>query len=383
MNIAFFTDTYLPQINGVVTSIEIFRQSLEREGHCVYIFCPQTELGQKKEDPDYVFRFKSAKLFFQPEYRLSWPFSRALNKFKKLNIDIIHSHTPFTMGMLAVFLANKYKKPLVHTYHTLFMEYVHYLPVPGDYAKNFVMWASKSFCNKNQLVIVPSKHILKELTDYKVVSPINIIPTGIPLTNYDDIFTDKILQEYTLAPDKCDYLISISRIAKEKNINFLLEAFAIIKKQRQNCKFILVGDGPEREAVEKKARELKIFEDIIMTGYIERKNIFPLLKIAKIFIFASKTETQGLVLLEAMSMKVPCIAVNSMGVSDILEDNIGGFLVNDSIVEFAQKVDFLLDEKELFLQKKEEAYQKSIYMSAERMTSKLLKSYSLLLCNEG
>ncbi|MDD4526605.1 MAG: glycosyltransferase [Candidatus Margulisbacteria bacterium] len=382
MNIAFFSDTYLPQINGVVTSIEIFRQTLTDKGHNVYIFCPQTEFGQKKADPDYVFRFKSAKLFFQPEYRLSWPYSRALNKFKSLNIDIIHTHTPFTMGMLAVFLAQHYKKPLVHTYHTLFMEYIHYLPIPSDYAKNFVTWASKSFCNQNHLVIVPSRHIKDEITDYNVLSPIEVIPTGINLTDYHKTSTANAKEKYKIDTKKHYYLVTISRIAKEKNISFLLDAFKKLKEKHSNLKLIMIGDGPEREKQEEKAKELGIFDDIIMTGYIERSLIFPLLKLSKIFIFASKTETQGLVLLEAMSMKVPCVAIDSMGVSDVMEDNQGGFLSKDDLEEYTTIVSSLITDPKLYEEKCKDAYKRATHLSANKMTKKLIETYEKLLANK-
>ena len=381
MNIAFFSDTYLPQINGVVTSMEIFRQTLTEKGHNVYIFCPQTEFGQKKDDPDYVFRFKSAKFFFQPEYRLSWPYSRALNKFKALNIDIIHTHTPFTMGMLAVFLAQRYKKPLVHTYHTLFMEYIHYIPIPSDYAKNFVSWASKSFCNQNHLVIVPSKNIKEELIEYNVLTPIEVIPTGISLTDCHKVSIAGVKEKYGIDTDKYNYLITISRMAKEKNVIFLLEAFKKLKEKHQNLKFIMIGDGPEREKQEEKAKELGIFDDIIMTGYIERCQIFPLLKLSKIFIFASKTETQGLVLLEAMSMKIPCVAIDSMGVSDVMEDNQGGFLSKDDQEEYVKLVTTLISNNDLYQKKCIEAYQRATHLSANKMTKKLIEAYEHLLSN--
>lgn len=379
MNIAFFSDTYLPQINGVVTSMEIFRQTLEEKGHNVFIFCPQTSFGQKKADPSYVFRFKSAKLFFQPEYRLSWPYSRALTKFKQLNIDIIHAHTPFTMGMLAVFLAQHYKKPLVHTYHTLFMEYIHYLPVPSDYAKNFVTWASKSFCNRNHLVIVPSKHIQVELRDYNVLTPIEIIPTGINLTDCHKVSIKDAKKKYKIDTKKYNYLITISRIAKEKNVSFLLEAFKILKEKHKNLKFIIIGDGPEREKNEEKAKELGIFDDIIMTGYIERSLIFPLLKLSKIFIFASKTETQGLVLLEAMSIKIPCVAIDSMGVADVMEDDQGGFLSKEDLVEYTKLISKLLLDENLYKSKSKEAYKRASLLSANKMTKKLIEAYKTLL----
>ncbi len=375
MNIAFFTDTYLPQINGVVTSIEIFREALEIKGHNVYIFAPYVRNHAKEEN---VFRFSSAKFMFQPEYRISFPFSRKLAIFSKLKIDIIHSHTPFSMGLLALFLAKKHNIPLVHTYHTLFSEYVHYLPVPSDYAKNFAIWASKSYCNTNHLVIAPTDQIKDELKNYNVTSPIEVIPTGIHLTDVHKISTEEVFQKYNLN-HKLIYLSTISRLGKEKNIPFLLQSFKLINKEMPETRLIIMGDGPERKSLEKLAHKLGIFEMLIFTGYIERTLLFPLLKLSAAFIFASKTETQGLVILEALSMKVPAIAVNAMGVVNILEDGVGGFLSEENEEEFASITIKLLKDINLQNQKKEEAYEKATSMSANKMAKKLIVCYQSLI----
>ena len=374
MNIAFFTDTYLPQINGVVTSIEIFREALERKGHNVYIYAPY--IGGKKKiiDPPNVFRFKSAKFLFQPEYRISLPFSRSLAQFQMQDIDIIHAHTPFTMGLLGLYLAKKYDIPLVHTYHTLFSEYVHYLPVPTDYGKSFAVWASKSYCNNNQAVIVPALRIKEELENYGVTTPIVVIPTGIMLTSYFRIDTAPIAEKYQLDPS-CDYLVTIARLGKEKNIPFLLRSFQKVAEQKPNARFILIGDGPERKNLEKEAKKLGILEKLVFTGYVDRSVIFPLLKASKIFVFASKTETQGLVILEALSMKVPAVAVDAMGVSSVLEDGQGGFLSPEDETVFAGHVLSMLNDEKLYQAKRREAFQKAFSLSANKMARKLVNTY--------
>ncbi|MDD5456029.1 MAG: glycosyltransferase family 4 protein [Candidatus Margulisbacteria bacterium] len=376
MNIAFFTDTYLPQINGVVTSIEIFREALEKKGHNVYIYAPYIG-GKSASAEKNVFRFKSAKFIFQPEYRISLPYSRSLNKFSKLDIDIVHCHTPFSMGLLGIFMAKKYNKPLVHTYHTMFSEYVHYLPIPGDYAKNFAIWASKSFCNSNHLVIVPSIKVKEELINYNVTTPIEVIPTGIVLTDYHKIFTTEAEKTYNLSKDLI-YITTISRLGKEKNIPFLLKTFAVINSSLPQTRFIIIGDGPEKKNLLKEAEKLGILDKIIFTGYIERNLIFPLLKMSRAFIFASKTETQGLVILEALSMKVPAVAIDAMGVSSILEDNLGGMLSTENEQEFADKVLKLISDEKLHEQKSNEAYKKALSLSANKMARKLIECYRIL-----
>ena len=375
MNIAFFTDTYLPQINGVVTSIEIFRETLELKGHKVYIFAPYIGKHEKEEN---VFRFQSAKFMFQPEYRISFPFSRKLAIFPKLKIDVIHSHTPFTMGLLAVFLAKKYDLPLVHTYHTMFSEYVHYLPIPNDYGRNFAIWASKSYCNSNHLVIAPAQEIKDELLNYNVTSPIEVIPTGIILTDVHKINEQAIIDKYKIDKN-LKYITTIARLGKEKNIPFLLKSFQLINSKMPETRLIIMGDGPEKKNLVKEAERLGISDKVVFTGYIERADIFPLLKLSKLFIFASKTETQGLVILEALSMKVPVVAVNAMGVSSVLTDGIGGYLVEETEDVFAQTSLKILSDTQLYLKKSAEAYEKACSLSANKMTRLLINCYLSLV----
>jgi 1,2-diacylglycerol 3-alpha-glucosyltransferase len=377
MNIAYFTDTYLPQINGVVTSIEIFRRVLEQKGHNVYIFAPKTSTDQKREE-DNVFRFKSAKFVFQPEHRVTFPYSRTLKRFSELNIDIIHSQTGFTMGLLAIYLAKTKKIPIVFTYHTLFTEYVHYLPMPSDYLKNFIKWASKSYCDVNNVVISPTETIKEELITYGVTAPVDVIPTGIEITNYHKIDTEAIRIKYDL-DDSSDYLTSIARLGKEKNLSFLLECFQQIHQARPNTKLILIGDGPEKEDLMAEADKLGLSEAVIFTGYIDRTDIFPLLRFSKIFIFASKTETQGLVILEALSMKIPVVAVDAMGVGNVLEGNQGGTLCNEDKDEFSTAVCKLLADNKHYEKKANQAFKRALSMSANKMTKKLIKCYESIL----
>ena len=374
MNIAFFTDTYSPQINGVVTSIQIFSKELKKMGHNVYIFAPAFTTKRKRHDPKNVYRFPSAKVLFHPESRISLPYSRTLAKFQELEIDIIHSHTPFTIGLLALYLAKKHHIPLIHTYHTLYIEYTHYLPVHSDYLKNFAVWVSKSYCNTNNVVIAPSKAIKKELTSYNITSPILTIPTGIDCIKPHAATIRAIKKKYAIK-DNLTYLITVSRLGKEKNITFLLHSFAKLIETHPKTRLIIVGDGPEKKLLQELAKKLGISRKIIFTGYIERRHIFALLSLAKVFVFASKTETQGLVLLEAMAMKIPVVAVNGMGVCDVLAGNTGGYLTKETKKSFVSHVVTLLNNKTLYNKKVKEAAEKAQQLSAKNMTSLLLDAY--------
>ncbi|HAR62673.1 MAG: glycosyltransferase family 4 protein [Candidatus Margulisiibacteriota bacterium] len=377
MRIAIFTDTYKPQINGVVTSIEIFRKELEKKGHKVFIFAPMLP-GENKRLKR-VFRFNSVTYPFQREHRLVFPYSRILNKFDRLKIDIIHSQTPFSMGLLAAYLSKKYKIPLVHTYHTLFTEYLHYIKLEGEVFKNVVKWASKRYCNLCDLIIVPSAKILEELKEYGVASPIEIIPTGIESIDTSLLVKADALKEQYNIPTNRRLLCFVGRLGKEKNIEFLINAMPSILISVKNTQLIIVGDGPEKIPLQKLAKKLQIQDNITFTGYVDRKIVFSIVRMSDIFIFASTTETQGLVLIEAMSMRTPVVAVDAMGVSDVLQGNYGGILTPDNVSKFSDKIVDLLQNPVLLEQKSEEATHRADEWSAENMTEKLLKCYNSII----
>lgn len=376
MNIAYFTDTYKPQVNGVVSSIESFRQALEARGHKVYIFAPKMK-GVKELDN--VFYFRSIPYFFHKEVRLSWPSSRQLFKFSDLNIDIIHSQTPFTLGELALALGRLFKIPVMHTYHTFFSAYTHYVPFsPRQLTEAVARKASKRYCNACKLVLVPSQMMGDFLLSYGVTTPIEILPTGIDIFKPTVQDTLNLKHRYHI-PLENKLLLYVGRLVKEKNIIFLLETFKIIVSQNPNITFMLVGDGPERKNLEKHARHVGLKHKVIFTGYLDKSEVFNCYESADLFVFSSKTETQGLVLAEAMSVGLPAVAVNAMGVSDILHDGIGGVLCEELTTEFSETVLDLLNDKQKWEQKSGEAMVKVEDWTTDVMVERLIGFYERVL----
>jgi len=376
MRIGVFTDTYSPQINGVVTSINTFIHELEKRGHKVYIFAPHVKGAEKKDN---IFYFKSFKYPMSPEHQLAYSTSGHMKAFRELNLDIIHSHTPFTVGLLAIFLAKQYQIPLVHTYHTLFTEYVHYIPFGEKIGLHFSRNASKRYCQKCDLVIVPSYCMRKELQDYGVTQEIDVIPTGVILDHESKDTRDKIRKNLQIDPTT-KVLLYMGRIAKEKNIEFLLRVYYDILKARKNILFVIIGDGPYRDHIEKRAKDLGLTKNILFTGYISEKKILAnWLKAADVFTFSSLSETQGLVILEAMLQGTPVVAVDSMGVSDVINDNKGGLASSLDEVEFALKLNRLLSDKDLRNRKSKEAVAKAHSLSIDNLTIKLLSNYQRLI----
>jgi len=371
-----FSDTYTPQINGVVTSINTFMSELRAKGHEVYIFGPQLKGVTEK---DFEFRFQSAPYLFHSEHRVVYPYSRKLRQFKDLEIDVIHSHTPFSMGWLALRLAKKHNIPLVHTYHTLFTEYVHYVPIVG---KGVMQWVAKrigrDYCNSCQWVLAPSEAIKKELRSYGVKTEISVIPTGIDVTMKEKGDAERARVRFGLPPEE-KLLLYAGRLGQEKNIDFLLRAFKKVLQKDPKVNFAIAGDGPFRKNLEWLAKLLHIRKKIVFCGYLGREDLAGVYKAADLFVFASVTETQGLVVAEAMDIGTPVVAVNAMGVADVISGDRGGLASSLDTNEFAEKILRLLEDKELYQQKAKDAVKVGEDMRSEHMVQKLLAGYTKIL----
>ncbi|MDR2431238.1 MAG: glycosyltransferase [Candidatus Margulisbacteria bacterium] len=378
MRIGMFTDTYTPQINGVVTSINSFVDELKKLGHDVFIFAP--ELKGSVEHPN-VFYFKSFKYPPLPEHQLAYSLSGHFKTFKDLKLDIVHSHTPFSLGLLALFLAKQYRLPLVHTYHTLFAEYVHY--VPTALGRKIGVWlstnASRRYCHSCELTIVPSEAMRQELQKYGVTSEIDVIPTGVGAYFRENGDPQAILKKHHI-PGNTDIIAYAGRLAKEKNIEFLLQMYKEILKVRKDILFAVIGDGPHRAQIEKLAAELGLLDKILFTGYIaDKTELAGWYKAAKVFVFASLTETQGLVILEAMSAGTPVVAVDAMGIADIIRANVGGLASKADVSEFSLKLMRLLSNNELRQKKSGEASQLAQKLSMANLTGRLVANYQRLI----
>ncbi len=384
MRIAMFTDTYIPQINGVVTSINLFKNELEKFGHEVFVFAPKDKTLSAKEEKQLgknnIFYFKSVKYPLAPEHQMAYSFSGHLKKFKDLKFDIIHSHTPFTLGMLALFLAKQYKIPMVHTYHTLFSEYLHYFP----FTKNINLWivknASKKYCKKCDLIICPSESMRRELQNYGVNQEIDIVPTGVADDFPKNIEDPNVFRRNKQIPEDIQVIVYAGRIAKEKNLEFLLKVYREVLKVREHILFVVLGDGDNKKNIEKMAADLKIDHKMKFTGYVsDKKELASWYSLADVFVFSSMTETQGLVVLEAMSVGTPVVAVNAMGVADIIADNLGGYASSPDIMEFALKLMRLLSSKEMRKLKGEEALAKAALLDMKHMANRMIVNYQRLI----
>lgn len=382
MKIGFFTDTYLPALHGVEISIESFRKTLEAMGHQVYIYAPESP-GYKDKNPN-VFRFKSIKVIEKPEMRYAFdllPVKHTFKAISRFKLDVVHSHTPFSLGVLAKYISERQLIPLIYTHHTHYPEYVKtYLKekiLLPHLAKVYSTW----FSNFSNAVIAPSLKIKKLLQGYGVKKniPIYVLPTGINLNLFKKSKRDgQKLREKLKIPSGMKVLISVGRIGKEKNVEFLIEAFKEVLKKKENVLLLMAGDGLFLTQLKKMTQKLKIEPSIIFTGKVPHEKIPPYYQASDIFLFASLTDTQGIVISEAIACGLPVVALKDDAFANVVINNKNGFLVErESQKLFAQKIIQLLDNPSLYKKFSTQALKKARNLSEKSVTQKLVEIYKV------
>lgn len=399
MNIAIFTNNYLPYANGVVHSVESFRKEIERRGHNVYVFAPKFTSDNKnlfcfaKKNPvvrfahnqkEKVFYSKALKIFknsnkgFHPI-----PLSN-LNKIKKiiqdLEIDIIHSQQPIFLGKTAQRCAKKMGIPLVFTNHTLYHECVKF-PVLEieDMIKQFVALFVVKYANCCQKVIVPTLSMKKILIQVGVKTSITVIPSGINLERFKNPGSwINIRKKYNIKLDDI-LLVLVSRLSYEKNILFLLSAFKIVYQRNKKIFLMIVGDGLYRKKLEK-TRDLLSLKNVIFAGKVDYSEIFCYYKESDIFVYPCLVDSQGLVIVEAMAAGLPVIALkNSVGPKDIIQKTQAGLLVDESEEQFAQAILKIASDSALRKQYSKQAFKRVEKYSIKRLASKMIQLYNELI----
>lgn len=379
MRVAIFTDTYTPEINGVVTSVDTVCNELRAQGHEVFLFVPRY-FGMDDPDPR-VHRFPSIPFPFAKmrERRISMPGRKILRLFGRLGIDIIHSQVPGTNGVLALIASRIWRVPHVHTYHTHYMEYTHYVPFARSFSIRAVRWIATRFCGRCQHVVSPSRGMREAILSHGVDAPVSVVPTGIdPALHYPSTSLEKLFAKYGLGDTGRLHgkrlLVSVGRLGREKNICFLIRALAMIEESH-DVHFVMIGNGPDRDEVESAIAELGISNRVTLAGYVDHEDVFAFMQLCELFIFASVTETQGLVLLESMSVGTPVVAIAGIGVSDLLEGDRGGFTTGNDLEEFVTRVNQVLSDRHLLQLKSADALERSHEWTVEKQVAKIVRIY--------
>lgn len=372
MKIGIFTNVYKPVINGVVNSISALKQGLEELNHDVYIFAPKHP--NYKDDEKRIFRIESIKLSSKEKYRLSLPIFRKSSKIIK-ELDIIHTQHPFIMGNYGSFFADIYNKPLIFTHHTQYEKYTHYIPFEQETIKMFTRWIVNDYANKCDCVIAPSESIKKMLLKQGIRSRIEVIPTGINLDVFGNPNREIIRKRYNLGSEQ-KLLLYAGRIAKEKNLEFLLNAFRLVLNKKPNTYLMLVGKRTNKRYLVDIIKKLNLQTSVFLVGHSNTvQNYYGA---ADLFVFSSVTETQGLVLVEAMAAGTPVVAVDAPGVRDVVNGK-NGFLVGNSIREFSEKIIKVLDDNKLREKMSQNAIKTSSNYSISKMSKKMLQIYKSVL----
>lgn len=344
MKIAMMTNNYKPFIGGVPISVERLAKGLREKGHQVVIFAPWYEEQTPEED---VMRYRV--LFRRRSDGFSVPDSldpQIEREFREGDFDLIHVHHPMMIGDTARYLSWKYHVPLVFTYHTRYEQYLHYLGLSAF--KGLMPFYIRN-CTKNcDMVFAPTPMMRDYLEETGVKSRVRVLPTGLLEDSFHPDRERALRLRRELAGEKEYLFCTIARLAKEKNLEFLLESMRRLKERLgSRFRLALIGEGPKKQELEKLAGKLGIEDEMIFVGKVPNREIKNYCRAADAFLFTSLSETQGIVLLESMAAGTPVIAVEATGVSDVIVNGKNGYMTELSEIDFSEKIMDVLEKKEL------------------------------------
>ena len=330
MRIGLFTDTYFPQVSGVATSIRTLKTELEKLGHTVFIFTTTDKDVNRYEDWQ-IIRIPSVPFFAFKDRRIAYRgFSTALEIARQYQLDIIHTQTEFSLGLLGVWIAKELRIPVVHTYHTQYEDYVRYIAKGMVLRASMVKYIVRGFMSDLDGVICPSEIVYDLLMKYKVKVEKRVIPTGIELAKFErpEITSENIadLRGKLGISNQETMLLSLSRVSYEKNIQAVLAALPAVLEENPDVKLVVAGDGPYLSDLKAQAKRLNITDAVIFTGMIAPSETALYYKAADFFISASTSETQGLTYLESLASGTPIIAHGNPYLDNVINDKMFGTL---------------------------------------------------------
>ena len=398
MRIAMMTNNYKPFVGGVPISIERLADSLRALGNTVYIFAP--DYKSNVPDDEYTFRFPTTQKRIAGAVPVpSLMYHHVKGIISTLAIDLIHVHHPVMIGNVATRLGKELHIPVVFTYHTRYEQYLHYLK-PLGYLQNkanegsvfgkliigfvqeqIVQRYLNYFIKKCDMVFAPTESIQKRLKQYDFYTPVNIAPTGLPENSFEAHSGATDIRQRYLQGKK--YLFcTVSRLAKEKNLSFMLQGIAKAKKQSGDIfNVIVIGDGQDKNYLLNQSANLGIDKNVFFIGEIPNQMIPDYHQACDLFLFSSKSETQGIVLLEAMAAYLPVIAINATGVADVVENGQNGILSTDSTEEWAKNLVFIMKNRNVLTGMRIGARRTAQRYSEKIIAARILSHYQYLQKN--
>ncbi len=334
MNIVLLTNTFTPHVGGVARSVESFATAYRENGHRVLVVAPEFD-----DTPEYetdVFRIPAIQHFNGSDFSVVLPVPTGLSdRIEEFNPDIIHSQHPFLLGMTAVRIARTYDLPLVFTHHTLYEQYTHYVPGDSPALKRFIVELATRYANLADQVFAPSESIRDLLIERGLTSPVAVVPTGVDIERFANGNGAAFRMQRNI-PENAFVVGHMGRLAPEKNLEFLAHAVVDFLRSHAEAVFLLVGTGPSQEDVVQIFETAGMASRLILCGTLEKQELADALDAMNVFSFASQSETQGMVLTEAMAAGLPVVAVDAPGVREVVKDEHNGrVLATESLPDFS------------------------------------------------
>lgn len=378
MNILMMTNTFTPHVGGVARSVQRFTAEYRQRGHHTLVVAPEFE-DMPKEESD-VIRIPAIQNFNGSDFSVVLPTPGILTStLKVFQPHIVHSHHPFLIGSMAVRVAHMHNLPLVFTHHTMYEQYTHYVPGDSPALKRFVVRLSTSYANLCDQVFAPSESVADVLRERGVEAPIAVVPTGVQLESFEKGSGPGFRLAVDI-PENAFLVGHLGRLAPEKNLPFLADAVIAFLKREPRAHFLLVGAGPSQSAVRESFQRNHLCERLHTVGLLERALLSSAYQSMDVFAFASKSETQGMVLTEAMAAGVPVVALDAPGVREVVNDSNGRLLRNDSVEEFVsalQSITVLSDRQMEDL--KQASHATAAAFSSDRLAERSLSLYERLV----
>ncbi len=379
LRIAIFSDSVWPVLNGVSISIQLLVDELRNQGHSVHIFAPRFA-GYRETDPNTI-RFRALETPWSKGHPIAYPpYWRKLRRFRQQEFDVIHTHTPYMLGFVGLRWAESHQVPIVSTYHTLYDRYAHYMSAfPRRYIRFRIAKHTNFYYNSVNQVITPSEIAKRWLLRHGVETPITVIPTGTPKRQL--IPRAEARQQLGIPPDQ-RILLYVGRLAQEKNLATLLGMAKKVTESEQNTRLWLVGDGPYREECLSIASKHGIGDKVKFVGSVPRGSVDKYYAAADLFTFASVTETQGLVLNEAMQYGIPAVAVDGGGATEAIIEGENGFATKNDESSMAEQVLAILRNENLYAHLCAGAERSAKFNTTEIMCNRVLEVYQAAI-NQG
>ena len=324
MNIGLFTDTYFPQLSGVATSIKTLKDALEEQGHNVFIFTTTDPHIKKGTIEPNVFRFSSIPFVSFTDRRIAFRgFFEATKVAKEVKLDIVHTQTEFALGTIGKYVAHQLKIPAIHTYHTMYEDYLHYV-LNGHLLRPYhVKQFTRGYLKNMDGVIAPSERVEALLERYGVKIPIRVIPTGVDIKSMNEADNRDIRAELDIDKD-APVILTLSRITAEKKIDHILDVMPDIIEEFPKVKLVIAGDGPDVKMLKEHVERLTLEDYVIFTGAIAHEDVGNYYKMADLFVSASDTETQGLTYIEALAAGTQCVVYDTDYTEHVFDDEMYG-----------------------------------------------------------